>query len=452
MKKLALILFWLLLCPMVLSQTLAIGNNTILSGKGSSAQGIAQSFTAKATDTGTLTTISVYVDAGSTTTRLIVGLGTDSTTTCPSNLAHCPGTLLQQSTISNPVAAAWNSAIVNIPVVSGNSYWFEILSTSGAINYRDSLGVSGAATNSSVTGNGTLTTLPSTWTSKYNGYTAAAPGSMYGSTAATAPPVTVSLAPTTATIAPCSPQQFTATVTNSTNTAVTWKTTGQSTINAQGQFCPGPVTETDTVTATSVADTTKSATATVTVGTVVPPPLQAATPTLAPVGGTFTATQTVTMSDATVGAIIYYTTDSSIPTSASNIYITPISVNSTTTLNALAEAQGYTNSTVASQTYTISIPVAHQVSLSWTLGNQATHVTPPQVVPVITAVNLYRELGTNAYVLLDALGASTTSFVDASVTAGQSYKYYVTEYASAQPAGYQESVPSNTVTVSIPTP
>jgi hypothetical protein len=80
----------------------------------------------------------------------------------------------------------------------------------------------------------------------------------------------------------------------------------------------------------------------------------AATPTLSPAPGTYTSSQSVMLSDTTPGSTIYYTTDSSTPTTSSKIYNTPISVTATTTIKAIAAATGYNNSSVAAGTYTIS--------------------------------------------------------------------------------------------------
>jgi len=86
--------------------------------------------------------------------------------------------------------------------------------------------------------------------------------------------------------------------------------------------------------------------------------LPAATPTFSPPAGTYTSEQQVTISDKTLGAIVYYTTNGAAPTSFSSVYGGPITVSATETLNAIATAGGYSSSTVATAAYTIHLPAA----------------------------------------------------------------------------------------------
>ena len=82
------------------------------------------------------------------------------------------------------------------------------------------------------------------------------------------------------------------------------------------------------------------------------------TPAFSPAAGTYTSAQSVTLSDATSGATIYYTTNGTTPTTSSTQYTGPITVSSTETLQAIAAATGDTNSGVASAVYTITPTVS----------------------------------------------------------------------------------------------
>jgi len=85
-----------------------------------------------------------------------------------------------------------------------------------------------------------------------------------------------------------------------------------------------------------------------------------ATPTFSVPAGAYNAPQTVTISDATPGAAIYYTANGSTPTPSSTPYTGPIAVNSTETLEAFATAVGFSASAVNSATYTLPVePVAN---------------------------------------------------------------------------------------------
>ena len=78
-------------------------------------------------------------------------------------------------------------------------------------------------------------------------------------------PVTVSISPTSAWLMTGGTQQFAASVTGTTNTAVTWSPGGGGSVSATGLYTAPATAGNVTVTATSVADPTKSASASVSV-------------------------------------------------------------------------------------------------------------------------------------------------------------------------------------------
>lgn len=77
-----------------------------------------------------------------------------------------------------------------------------------------------------------------------------------------------------------------------------------------------------------------------------------ADPVFSPTTETFDSSASVTLSTATAGADIYYTTNGDAPTTSSTKYTSAITVSSTTTLKAIAVKDGFVNSAVVSKTYT----------------------------------------------------------------------------------------------------
>jgi hypothetical protein len=100
------------------------------------------------------------------------------------------------------------------------------------------------------------------------------------------------------------------------------------------------------------------------------PAATAATPAISPAPGAYTSAQTVTLSDATMGATIYYTTNGSAPTASSAKYSGAISVGASEVIEAVAVASGYSDSGLAKANYTITPP---------TTGTN----TPPPSGPVV---------------------------------------------------------------------
>jgi hypothetical protein len=96
------------------------------------------------------------------------------------------------------------------------------------------------------------------------------------------------------------------------------------------------------------------------------PTSQVAAPSIAPAGGTFTNSVTVSLASTTAGATIRYTTDGSTPTAASASYSLPFKLTSTTTLKARAFLAGWTDSAITTASFTLK-----------TSGGGGTTNTPP---------------------------------------------------------------------------
>jgi hypothetical protein len=91
-------------------------------------------------------------------------------------------------------------------------------------------------------------------------------------------------------------------------------------------------------------------------------------------GGTYPSAQTLTLTDATPGAVIYYTTNGTVPTTASKRYVGPIPVTSISSISALAVASGDYPSAVVTVSYLIQMPAATP-TFSYPSGKYTTQVT-----------------------------------------------------------------------------
>ena len=111
-----------------------------------------------------------------------------------------------------------------------------------------------------------------------------------------------------------------------------------------------------------------------------------ATPTFTPAEGTYYEPQSVSISCATDGATICYTTDGTEPTENSSQYSVPLTISETTTLKAKAFKSGYTASAVATATYTF--PEMITIAEAKALANNA-YALVQGVVTFIDGKNVY---------------------------------------------------------------
>jgi hypothetical protein len=147
----------------------------------------------------------------------------------------------------------------------------------------------------------------------------------------------------------------------------------------------------------------------------------AATPTFSPAAGTYTSAQAVTISDTTSGSTIYYTTNGTTPTASSTVYGGPITVSSSETLEAMATADGYTQSAVATAAYTINLPAAATPAFSPAAGTYSSAQTVTISDATSDATIYYTTNGTtptaSSSVYSAPLSVSSTETIEAIATA-----------------------------------
>ncbi|MGC2321672.1 MAG: hypothetical protein WA463_03480 [Terriglobales bacterium] len=200
-----------------------------------------------------MASMAVFLDRSSTGQQLVVGLYAD-------NNGH-PGSLLVQASTVQPSPGSWNKLPVTpTNVVQGTRYWIAVIgSGSGAIRFHDS---NRGFCNSETSAQNGLTSLPPSWTT--GGRWATCRVSAFGSGASAPVTVSVAVLPSAASLKGGKSQQFNANVSGTSNTSVAWKASG-GTVASNGLFTAPMNPGSYVVTATSMADTTKSASAPVTV-------------------------------------------------------------------------------------------------------------------------------------------------------------------------------------------
>jgi hypothetical protein len=257
-----IIVFVLSISAAAQTQQLLVGTQNIQASLDSNNSAMAEAFPVWATSSGQINSLSLYLDRSSTAATVGVGLY--------SSYDGHPLRLLSQSVIPQPVPGQWNSVSIRaVQVTKGREYWVAVLGLNGQIEFRDTYcynaydGTSrhGQYGGSETSRQANLTSLPTTWWTGSQYSTCAI--SMFGS-AGTPSNVSLTVSPTAASLQAGQQTQFTATVSGTTNTAVTWRASG-GTVTSAGQYTAPSSAGTYTVTATSAADSSKSASAAVTV-------------------------------------------------------------------------------------------------------------------------------------------------------------------------------------------
>ena len=170
-----------------------------------------------------------------------------------------------------------------------------------------------------------------------------------------------------------------------------------------------------------------------------------ATPTFSSVGGTYTGSQNVTLSVATGGAAIHYTTDGSAPSASSPTYTAPIPVTRTTTVRAFAVASGMADSDEAVATYTLAaVPPSfsppggtysqpQSVSLATTTPGAAIHYTIDGSTPTTTSPSYAAPIAVTRSTTIRAMAAAS-GMVDSTVS-GATYTLQAAMPVFTPPAG-----------------
>ena len=114
----------------------------------------------------------------------------------------------------------------------------------------------------------------------------------------------------------------------------------------------------------------------------------AAAPLMSPPGGTYTTPQTVSITDSTPGVNIYYTTDGTLPTTSSTVYVRPITISAPERLAAIAAGGGYfpSQGVIALYSFTAAQPVLTRANGTYTTPQSVsiTDTTPGSVIHYTT--------------------------------------------------------------------
>lgn len=219
--------------------------------------------------------------------------------------------------------------------------------------------------------------------------------------------------------------------------AVIYYTTNGTAPNSNSAVYSGPITvsTTETIEAIAVAENSSASAVASAEYTIALP--QATAPVFSVAAGTYTSAQNVTLTDATPGTTIYYTLNGTAPTTASTVYSGAITVSATETIEAIAVATGYANSTVASAEYTINLPP------TFTMQASASSLTVAAGGTASDTITVTPENGFNSTVTFSCSGEPANvacSFNPATITTSQDASTVFVVSASALSTEHRSGV------------
>jgi len=242
--------------------------------------------------------------------------------------------------------------------------------------------------------------------------------------------VSVSLSPTTVSLSTGGQEQFTANISGTSNTAVTWSASG-GTVSTSGLYVAPSTAGTYTIKAVSAADPTKAASATASVS-VAPVVSVSVSPTSVAMPQKWQQQFAATVSGSSNTAVTWSVKQGTGTITQSGLYTAPQAVE-TDVITATSQADS-TKSASAS----VTVVAPHTVSLKWSASTS----------PNISYYKVYRGTVNGGPYSLLATNVSVTSYTDSSVQSGSTY-YYVT---TAVDSSGVESGYSDVATAVIPMP